>query len=315
MKKRLYYLLCGFLGVMAMLLIFIPSHTVAQTPPLEINIVTGNEAGEYYSVAKDIEKLALTKNLDIDIIPTKGALQNIDNVFYYQSIPLGITQGDILAFLNTFANKDEEARRQAESIRVVMPLYQEQVHIITRQDIKSVKELTGKRVSIGESGSGTSTTAATLLHQLNINPKKLETFDIKRGIDALREKEIDALFYVVGMPAKVLQEQIFTDDNFHILPLTLPPQPNDDFLSKIYSKAVVPGNTYPWQKEAVETLSVQSFLFSVAEENCDHVTPVAKLIIENLSWLQENGDPIWKQINPKDLSKLDSKRVSKCAVL
>lgn len=296
-----------------MLLIFIPSHTVAQTPPLEINIVTGNETGEYYSIAKDLEKLARTKNLDLDIIPTKGALQNVDNVFYYQSVGLGITQGDILAFLNTFANKDEEVRRQAESIRVVLPLYKEQVHIITRQDIKSIEQLTGKRVSIGEAGSGTSTTASTLMYQLNITPKKLETLDIKRGIDALRKKEIDALFYVVGIPAKVLEEQIFPDDNFHILPLTLPSQPDDEFLAKLYSKAVIPAKTYPWQTDKVETLSVQSFLFTVAEENCDRITPVVKLIRENLSWLKENGDPVWKQVNLKDLSELGSTRISKCA--
>jgi TRAP transporter TAXI family solute receptor len=313
MKQRLYFLLCAFLGVMVVLLVFIPSHTVAQTPPLEINIVTGNETGEYYSIAKDLEKLARTKNLDLDIIPTKGALQNVDNVFYYQSVALGITQGDILAFLNTFANKDEEVRRQAESIQVVLPLYKEQVHIITRQDIKSIEQLTGKRVSIGESGSGTSTTASTLMYQLNINPKKLETLDIKRGIDALRKKEIDALFYVVGIPAQVLQEQIFPDDNFHILPLTLPSQPDDEFLAKLYSKAVIPAKTYPWQTDKVETLSVQSFLFTVAEENCDRVTPVVKLIRENLSWLKENGDPVWKQVNLKDLSELGSTRISKCA--
>ena len=130
-----------------MLLVFIPFRTVAQTSSMEINLVSGNEAGEYYSVAKNIEKLALQNNLDIDVIPTRGALQNIHDVFNYDSVSLGITQGDVLAFLNTFANDDEEARLQAESMRVVLPLYQEEVHIITRQDIKSVKELAGKAKS------------------------------------------------------------------------------------------------------------------------------------------------------------------------
>lgn len=96
--------------------------------------------GEYYSVARDLEKFALVKNLnlDIDVIPTRGSLQNIHDVFYYESVPLGITKSDLVAFFNSFANADEEKPRQAESLRIVVPLYEEEVHLLTRQDINSV---------------------------------------------------------------------------------------------------------------------------------------------------------------------------------
>lgn len=282
-----------------MFLVFIPSHTVAQNSPMEIKIATGNEAGEYYSVAKDLEKFALTKNLDLDLIPTRGALDNIDTVFRHETIPLGVTQSDLLAFLNTFANKDEMARLTAESIRAVLPLYDEEIHLITRKDINSASELTGKRVSIGESGSGTSTTASTLIYHLDIQPKAIQALDIKRSIDALRKQEIDGFFYVVGVPAKVLEEQILPEDNFQVLPLALPTQPNDEFLAKIYANAVLPANTYSWQTEPVNTLKVKSYLFTFADEDCNYVTPVAKLIRENLAWFQENGDPVWKKVNPK----------------
>jgi len=129
MSKRLYYLLCGLLGVIVMLLVFIPTRNAAQTPALEINLAAGNELGEYYSVARDLEKFAQTQNLglDIDVIPTRGALQNIEDVANYKGISLGIAQSDILAFLNSFANSDEEKRRQAESLRAVTPLYEKEV--------------------------------------------------------------------------------------------------------------------------------------------------------------------------------------------
>lgn len=313
MKKRLYYLICGLLAVVTMLLVFSPFQpAVAQKPSLEINLVAGNEVGEYYAVAKDIEKLAMENNLDIDVIPTRGALQNIHDVFYYQSVPLGITQGDVLAFLNTFANNDEEARLQAESLKTVLPLYKEQVHLITRQEIKSVQELAGKKISIGDEGSGTSATAATLLYQWGISPKELFTFNVKKALYALRKGEIDAMFYVVGIPAKVLEEQVLPEDNFHILPITLATNAEDDFYTRLYSKVTLPANTYTWQKEAVETLAVQSFLFTVEEDSCEKVTPVATLIKNNLSWLQKNGDAVWKEVDLKPLHNLDPERVSKC---
>ena len=72
-----------------MALTFIPYRLNAQTAPLEIKIVTGNEMGEYYSLAKDLEKLSQTKNFDIDVIPTRGALQNIQDVYSHSSITLG----------------------------------------------------------------------------------------------------------------------------------------------------------------------------------------------------------------------------------
>lgn len=312
MKKRFYYLVCGLLGILTMFLVFFPFPTVAQTPIMEINIVSGNEAGGYYSLAKDIEKLAKEKNLDIDVIPSKGSLQNIHDVFYYQSVPLGITQGDVLAFLNTFANDDEEARLQSESLKVVLPLYQEEVHLIASPEIQSVAELTGKTVAIGDEGSGTSTTSATLLYQWGISPKELRTYDVKRAIDALRKGQIDAMFYVVGMPAKVLEEQIFPEDNFHLLPISLATTPEDSFYTKLYSKVTVAPNTYSWQKEEVETLAVQSFLITVDHGDCEQVTPVANLVKDNLSWFKQNGDPLWKQVDLQFFHDQKPQRISKC---
>jgi TRAP transporter TAXI family solute receptor len=296
-----------------MILVFTPFPTVAQTTAMEINLVTGNEIGNYYAIGKDLEKLAKQKNLDIDVIPTTGALQNIHDVFFYESVPLGITQGDVLAFLSTFANNDEQSRVISESLRTVVPLYQEEIHLITRKDITSVEELAGKKLSIGDDGSGTATTASTLLFQWQIEPAELLTYDVKRAIAALREGEIDGMFYVVGTPAKVLEEQIFTDDNFHLLPISLKITSEDDFYNRLYSSAILPANTYSWQKEPVETLAVQSYLVTTDDQDCNYVSPVAKLIEDNLSWFQQNGDPVWQGVDLEHFHEQKPERVSQCS--
>ena len=109
-----------------------------------------------------------------------------------------------------------------------------------------------------------------------------------------------------------MEEQILPEDNFHILPVNLATIPDDDFYTRLYSKATLPGNTYSWQKEPVETLAVQSFLFTVEDDDCQKVTPVATLIKNNLSWLQENGKPEWKEVSFKPLNDQQPERVSKC---
>jgi len=306
--------LSGVLGITATVItsfsLFYP--TVAQNVSTEINIVAGDESGEYFAIAKDIEKLAQENNFDIDIIATKGALQNIDDVFRYNSVSLGLTQSDILAFYNTFANDNEEIRRKAESLRIVLPLYQEEVHLITRKDIKSVEDLEGKIVSIGDENSGTSATATTLLFQWGVNPQELLTYDVKRSIDALRNGEIDGMFYVVGVPAKVLTEQILKEDNFQILPISLAISEDDDFFSRLYSPVTLPANTYEWQSEEVQTLAVQSLLFTVENDGCEQVSPVASLIKDNLSWLRANGNPIWKNVDLKLFHDETPERMSQC---
>ncbi len=317
-KNRLYYYLtCGMLAVIAVLFVLVMSKNTIIAAPVssnnqEITIVAGEESGEYYAVAKDIEKLAREKNMDIDVMPTRGALQNIHDVFAYSTVPLGITQADTLAFLNTFANDDTQARLQAENLRTLMPLYQEEVYIITSKDINSVTELAGKKVAIGDRGSGTNTTASTLLYQWGIAPEALFTYDIKRALFALREKEVDAVFYVTGMPSKVLNEQILPEDNFHLLPVSLETKADDEFYSQLYTPITLQANTYTWQSEALETLAVQSYLITTAEQDCQKIDPVVNLIKDNLSWFKTNGDSVWKNVDLNNTQSQKLEKVSQC---
>jgi len=315
MRKPFFYWLYGLVGVLGAFVFFLSSQTIAQTPPLKINIVTGNEVGEYYAIGKDLEELGRQNNLNINAIPTRGALENTHDVFQYESIPLGITQSDLLAFLTIFGNNDELIRQRAEALRIVSPLYQEEVHLIANREISSIEELEGKKVSIGQSGSGTSMTAATILYDLGISPDQLLTFEAKRGIDAVRDGEIDALFYVIGAPARVLNEEISSGDNLHLLPVKLPIRPEDEFFNALYNSVTVPANTYPWQPEPVETITVESLLFTISEQDCKVVTPVARIIKDNLSWLQENGEGVWQRVTLQGSPLIRGQRRSRCAVL
>jgi len=314
MNRIIYYWLCGLLGILGTFIIFLPNPTIAQTSPLEINIVAGNEVGDYYAVAKNLEEFAAQNDLDIDVIPSQGSLQNIHDVFYYESIPLGIAQSDVLAFLNIFGNGDEEIRRQAEAVKTVYPLYKEEIHLIARKEINSIEELSGKRVAIGELGSGTNTTAATILRDLGISPEELLTFESKKAIDALRDSEIDALFYVIDVPAKVLQEEISLADNLHLLAISLPITADDEFYRSLYEPVTLAAGSYEWQAEPVETLAVQSVLFTVAEQDCESVTQVAQLIKNNLSWFKENGASVWQGVNLEG-SSIPEERRSSCSGL
>jgi hypothetical protein len=308
--KNWSWLLLGF--SVASLISFAPVSITAQTPRTEVNISTGNESGEYYAIAKDIERLAAEKGIDVDVFPTRGALQNIVDVYEHESVPLGISQTDVLAFLNLFANNDEDIRRQAEALRSVLPLYEEYVHLIARKDIKTLTDLNGKRISIGESGSGTSLTASNILFLGGIKPAELQTMEIRRGIDALRKGEIDAVFYVVGAPAAVLEKEIVAEDNFHLVNELIFWSDEDEFYKQLYPSVDLPAKTYSWQIESVRSIAVRSVLFTTDTQECSQIEPLVKLVYENLSWLQENGEPIWKKVTFKLSENQNKTRISPC---
>ncbi len=308
--KNWSWLLLGF--SLASLISVAPVRTNAQTPRTEVNISTANESGEYYAIAKDIERLAASKGIDVDVVPTRGALQNIVDVYEHESLPLGISQTDVLAFLNLFANDNEDIRRQAESLRAVLPLYEEYVHLITRKDIKTFTDLNGKRISIGESGSGTSLTASNLLYLGGIKPAELKTMEIRRGIDALRNGEVDAVFYVVGTPAAVLEKEIVAEDNFHLINELIFWSEDDEFYKQIYPSVNLPAKTYSWQPEPVRSIAVKSVLFTTDTQECSQIEPLVKLVHENLAWLQQNGEPIWKRVTFKLPENQNKTLISPC---
>lgn len=158
--------------------------------------------------------------------------------------------------MNLFANNDEDVRHQAEALRSVLPLYEEYVHLIARKDIKTLTDLNGKRISIGESGSGTSLTASNILFLGGIKPAELQTMEIRRGIDALRKGEIDAIFYVIGAPAAILEKEIVSEDNFHLVNELVFWSNEDEFYQQLYPSVELPAKTYSWQTEAVRSIAV-----------------------------------------------------------
>jgi hypothetical protein len=109
----------------------------------------------------------------------------------------------------------------------------------------------------------------------------------------LKKGDIDALFYVAGLPVKLFAEDVTADDRLALVPIT-----NKNIL-EFYPAVQIPANTYKWQKQAVNTVAVKAVLISYdfRGSNCENVGKVAKLVYDNLEWLKANGHPKWKTVD------------------
>ncbi len=133
---------------------------------------------------------------------THGAVANVDAVVR-GGIELALAQADIAywAYHGTGVYKGKGA---AEDLAAIGMLYQEAFHLVARagSGIGAVTDLKGKRVSIGEQGSGTLVDALAILGAYGLREKDIKAAHLKPGAsaDALLSGDIDAFFFVAGAP-------------------------------------------------------------------------------------------------------------------
>ncbi|MCL5024464.1 MAG: TAXI family TRAP transporter solute-binding subunit [Nitrospirae bacterium] len=310
MKKTLWTVV-----LVGMVLWYCPGFGEEKSPsPAELSIVTGQEQGTYYVMARDLRKLAGRNGIDLNVIPSLGSVENLLRVDQFPSIQLGMVQLDTLAIavVSAATGKDEdsaELRNLLSHIRVVFPLYREEVHLVASADIRSLADLHNKRVSIGKASSGTYGTAQVILHEYKVGLGEVFTMDTEQAIEALRRGQIDAFFAVVGAPADVLAKGISKEDKFHVVPIIR--KEGDS-----YESATLPANTYSWQPEAVPTVSILNVLITSDKNmkgaDCQNIGRFAKTVYDNLGWLKGNGHPKWKDVTIGKKFLVGDKLVSPC---
>ncbi len=136
---------------------------------------------------------------------TQGSVENVTRIEHGE-LESGLCQAD-LAYA-AYYGLGPFAKRPLGKLRAIANLYREAVHIVVRadSDIRSVAQLKGRRVSVGEEGSGTLIDADAILAAYKLRRKDVQLQFLKPGqaSDALREGRIDAFFMVAGWPVSTV---------------------------------------------------------------------------------------------------------------
>lgn len=133
---------------------------------------------------------------------TEGSVANVQSI-RDGTLESGLSQADIAYWAYSGERGFKEAGPN-ENLRAIANLYQEGLHIIVRADskIESVADLKGKRVAIGEKGSGSLVTSRLVLEAYGLSEKKIEPeyLPIGPAVDRLRDGKLDAIMMVGGSP-------------------------------------------------------------------------------------------------------------------
>lgn len=276
----------------------------AAAAEFEKNIMTGGTQGTYIQIGRDLARIGAECGLTLNVLESAGSLENFVGVRNRRNTQFGIVQSDVLEYLKTYEANDAEIQQAVKGVRIMFPLYNEEIHVLAKREIGDVADLSGKKVAIGKQDSGTYLTASLILDILRVNDADRQPVAASDALGMLLADEIDAFFYVAGAPASLFADERIDKEKYHLLPLTAAP------LKATYTSASLPANTYPWQDEAVDLVAVKAVLMtydfdrkrnSYHRQSCDAVADFSNLLLTRLDTLKDSGHPKWKSV---DLSEV-----------
>ncbi len=237
-----------------------------------LKLASADKDGEYYKVANTLAADLKTDNqLQVEVLETTGSAGNL-RLLAGGYVQMAVVQSDVASHTySTAADSDK-------GYSAIGSLYTEVCHIIVKadSDIRSVADLTGKKVSIGAQESGTESSAKEILLAYGITEDNaaLQNLSYSNASAALTYDEIDALFCTgnVGMSViKTLSEQ--TD--IRLIPVTAEDLDKMNKTADVYHISLIPAGTYSGQTDDIPAISVSAMLVvsdSVNEKTVKKIT-------------------------------------------
>jgi TRAP transporter TAXI family solute receptor len=258
----------------------------------DLAIITGKKKGTYYQFGLNLQELVKPRGINLDVYDSTGSIENLYAVYKRPHTQMGIVQSDVLAFVSR-VQSNPVLKKIAEKTKMIFPLYNEEIHLLGRRELADFDDLNGKRVAIGEEGSGTYLTARLLFEVSGVTPKEMVPTGTDDALSQLKKGTIDAMFYVAGYPVKLFAEDVAEEDGLALIPIV------NKRIIEFYPRAEIPAGTYKWQKQSVNTAAVKAVLVSYDFRmlNCDYVGRFAQILSENMDWLIANGHPKWKSVD------------------
>ncbi|MFC3072797.1 TAXI family TRAP transporter solute-binding subunit [Shinella pollutisoli] len=272
----------------------------AQAQAFERNIMTGGPQGTYIQIGRDIARLGAECGLSLNVVESAGSLENFVGVRNRRNTQFGIVQSDVLEYLKTFEANDPEVQKAVKGVRIMFPLYNEEIHVLARRDVGSMKDLAGRKVAVGRKDSGTFLTATLILDILQVKAGERLDINPDEALPKLLSGEIDAFFYVAGAPAALFSENAIDGGKFHLVPITEAP------LLATYTPSRIEAGTYSFQGEPVDLVAVKAVMMTYDydvgrnayhRESCRTVSDFSSLILTGLDRLRATGHPKWKTVD------------------
>ena len=252
-----------------------------------VTIGTGGVTGVYYPTGGAIQRLVnrgrAEHGIRVSVESTGGSVFNL-NAIAQGELDMGVAQSDwqYHAYNGTskFAKKGPN-----KDLRAVFSVHPEPFTVVARADsgIKDFKDLKGKRVNIGNPGSGQRGTMEVVMGALGWTKKDFKLASELKSAEqskALCDNKIDAMVFTVGHPSGSIKEASTSCDSV-LVTVTGPEIDKLVTENAYYRKATIPGGMYRGTDSDTMTFGVGATFVTSAKVPDDVIYNVVKAVFEN----------------------------------
>lgn len=250
-------------------------------------LATGGTSGTYYAFGGVLANLWNTKieNMNVTAQATGASAENL-RLINKASVEYAIVQNDVMDY--AYNGTDMFEGNKLPNIASIGTLYPEVVQIAASKTsgITSVPDMRGKRVSVGDAGSGVEFNAKQILegYGMTFSDIKKLNLSFKESAEAIQEGTLDACFITAGIPNAALQELAFSAG---LVLIPVQGEEAEKIMAKYgyYTKASIPKGTYKGTDNATEALAIKATLAVNKDFDENTVYEMTKIIFENIDEL------------------------------
>lgn len=177
-----------------------------------LTVGTGGPTGTYYAYVNTVgSELKAATGYSFDVLSTGGSVANL-NGLDDGDYNMAIVQNDTM--LKAYNGLDAKNFPAAiTSFSVMGEVYSEVIQIVVSASVKdavrTVADLRGLRVSVGDAGSGTEANSIAILEAYGIRPQTditMQNLSVGNSADAMKDGKLDAFFFTAGTPTTAITE-------------------------------------------------------------------------------------------------------------
>jgi TRAP transporter TAXI family solute receptor len=271
----------GLMGAALLLLVGMAVFARAGSPE-QVRLATGGTTGTYYAYGSAFAQILAEKTkIPITIQSTGASKANIQLVDAGE-VEMALVQNDVMDY--AWRGVDLFNGEKTTTFRSMAALYAETCQIIANpaSGIRTVADLRGKNVSVGDAGSGVEFNARQILeaYGLTFGDIGMQNLGFGPSADALRDNKIDAFFCVAGAPTSAVVDLATNKD---IILLEIDEAHANQLIRNypFYTRLPIPGGSYRGQASDVMTVTVKATLIVSAKLSDNTVYQLTKSLFEN----------------------------------